>query len=202
MTLEEFTQIFPECSNPEDWFEHFSILQQFGIDSSSQIAHFCAQIGHESHDMKFNQENLNYSADRLKVVFPKYFKNVDPALYHRNPSKIASRVYADRMGNGPETTGDGYRYRGRGCLQLTGKSNYAACSDYLFSDENILLDNPDLLFQDNKTNLLSALWFWQKNGLADIDDPTAVSKRVNGGTNGLEDRLMRYDRACLVLMQS
>jgi putative chitinase len=157
-----------------------------------QAAHFFAQTAHESGNFKAFSENLNYSADGLNQIFPKYFKNAgrDAGEYARNPEKIANIVYSGRMGNGDEASGDGWKYRGRGALQLTGKDNYQAFADYL--DKPEIMENPDLVATEYSFE--SAKFFFDKNKLWDlcksVDDAsiTAVTKRINGGTHGLDDR--------------
>ena len=162
-------------------------LAEHGIDTPLRVAHFLSQVLHESGKMKFVEENLNYSADGLSKIFGKYFKTpADTQAYHRKPEKIASRVYGNRMGNGPENTGEGYRYRGRGLIQLTGKNNYRAFSDWIKDD---VVADPDRVA--NQYVVHSAVFFWTKNNinaLADQDDVVRVTKRINGGTHGLDDR--------------
>jgi putative chitinase len=167
------------------------IIEKYGIDSALRLAHFLGQSGHESGNFKVINENLNYSGDRLKVIFPKYFKNKDVTSYARNPEKIANVVYASRMGNGAVSSGEGYKFRGRGYIQLTGKDNYKAFGASIGED---LISNPDLVA--TKYALLSAAWFFSKNGLCAIADKgitddviTQITKRVNGGTIGLQDRI-------------
>ena len=162
-------------------------------------AHFLAQCAHESCGFTVLQENLNYSAKGLLSTFGKYFNSVTAASYARKPEKIANRVYANRMGNGPEAGGDGWRYRGRAIIMTTGESNYLAFSMHYYGDAR-LLTNPDLLL-DPVVAADNAGWFWQKNNLnalidednildllADNDDIKSVTRRINGGYNGLEDR--------------
>ena len=157
-----------------------------------QAAHFFAQTAHESGNFKAFSENLNYSADGLNKIFPKYFKNAgrDANAYHRQPEKIANVVYSSRMGNGDEASGDGWKYRGRGALQLTGRNNYQAFADYLGKPE--IMDDPDLVATEYSFE--SAKFFFDKNKLWDLCKTvdtasiTAVTKRVNGGTHGLDDR--------------
>lgn len=162
-------------------------LDDWGIVTREQEAAFLAQTAHESSSFNVLAENLNYSADRLNVIFPKYFKNRDPRPYHRNPEAIANLVYANRMGNGDTDSGDGYRYRGRGILQVTGKSNYMHCSLALFGQDDVLVDAPDLLL--HKPNALgSALWYWQENKLETVTNFTLLTKKINGGTIGLAHR--------------
>ena len=158
-----------------------------------RAAHFFAQTAHESGGFKAFSENLNYSADGLNKIFPKYFKRAgrDANEYHRNPEKIANVVYSNRMGNGDEASGDGWKFRGRGALQLTGKDNYAAFAKYLNKPE--ILDNPDLVATEYSFE--SAMFFFDNNKLWSICDRgvtdeaiLALTKRINGGTHGLADR--------------
>ena len=156
-----------------------------------RAAHFFAQTAHETGGFKAFAENLNYSGDGLKGIFGKYFPGNLNELYARNPEKIANRVYGSRMGNGDEKSGDGYKFRGRGALQLTGKENYKAFSDYLKKPE--IMTNPDLVA--TTYSFESAMFFFDKNKLWSICDQgvndasiLALTKRINGGTHGLADR--------------
>lgn len=167
---------------------------KFGITTPLRLAHFLAQASHESGGFKAVNENLNYSADGLKKIFPKYFPGNLNESYARQPQKIANRVYASRMGNGDETSGDGYRYKGAGFIQLTGKSNYSAFDKFVDDD---ILANPSLVA--TKYALASAAWFFWKNNLWSICDQgatdqvvAAVTKRVNGAHIGLPDRLKHF----------
>jgi putative chitinase len=168
---------------------------KFEINTPLRLAHFLAQCGHESGGFKATQENLNYSASGLKGIFSKYFKEAGLAeSYQRNPQKIASRVYGGRMGNGPESTGEGYKFRGRGYIQLTGKDNYTAFGKAINED---MTANPDKVATHYA--LLSAAWFFSKNGLHRMADEgasdlvvTKITKRVNGGTIGLPDRIKHF----------
>jgi putative chitinase len=183
----------PNCRDIEEWTELLNIhLFEFGIVEPQTVAAFIAQVGHESMDLNVMEENLNYSGERLKVVFPKYFRNVDVNEYARQPEKIANRVYANRMGNGPEESGDGWRFRGSGPLQLTGYNNFKACSEYLYSDDGVLLRNPHHVRENKEVGLLTALWYWDVNGLRRISDFELLTRRINGGTHGLKDREDRY----------
>jgi len=171
-----------------------SVMEKFKIDTPLELAHFLAQCGHESGNFKAVSENLNYSADGLKKIFPKYFPGNLNESYARKPEAIASRVYASRMGNGDESSKEGFKFRGRGYIQLTGKANYAEFDKFVEDD---ILANPDLVA--TKYPLLSAAWFFSKNKLNEIaskgaDDATvtAVTKRVNGGTIGLADRIKHF----------
>ena len=171
------------------------VMESFGVNTPLRLAHFLAQCGHESGGFKATQENLNYSASGLKGIFSKYFKEAGLAeSYQRNPQKIASRVYGGRMGNGPESTGEGYKFRGRGYIQLTGKDNYTAFGKAINEDMTV---NPDKVATHYA--LLSAAWFFSKNGLHKMADGgatdavvTQITKRVNGGTIGLPDRIKHF----------
>jgi len=168
---------------------------KFEINTPLRLAHFLAQCGHESGGFRATQENLNYSAKGLMGIFKKYFPTEALAnAYQRNPQKIANRVYANRMANGDEASGDGYKFRGRGYIQLTGKDNYTQFGKAI--GENIT-SNPDVV--SGKYALLSAAWFWSKNGLNKLADGgatdavvTSITKRVNGGTIGLPDRIKHF----------
>ena len=167
---------------------------KFGITNTLRLAHFLAQCGHESGGFKAVSENLNYSADGLKKIFPKYFPGNLNESYARQPEKIAARVYGGRMGNGDEASKDGFRFRGRGYIQLTGKANYTSFDKFVEDD---ILGNPDLV--STKYPLASAAWFFNNNKLWTICDQgatdaavTAVTKRVNGGTIGLADRIKHF----------
>jgi putative chitinase len=168
---------------------------KFQINTPLRLAHFLAQCGHESGGFRATQENLNYSAQGLNGIFKKYFPTAAAAAaYARQPAKIASKVYANRMGNGSEASGEGYKFRGRGYIQLTGKENYTAFGKAINED---IISNPDIVA--SKYALLSAAWFFTKNGLHKMADGgasdavvTQVTKRVNGGTIGLADRIKHF----------
>jgi putative chitinase len=172
-----------------------SVMSTFKIDTALRLSHFLAQCGHESAGFKAIQENLNYGAKGLLGIFKKYFPTEAKALqYERKPEKIANLVYGSRMGNGDEVSGDGYKFRGRGYIQLTGKNNYVAFGKAINEDIAV---NPDLVA--TKYPLLSAAWFWSSNSLnaladkgADDASVTAITKRVNGGTIGLPDRIKHF----------
>ena len=159
-----------------------------------RAAHFFAQTSHETGGFKAFSENLNYSAQGLQGIFGKYFPGTLEESYARQPEKIANRVYADRMGNGNEASGDGWKFRGRGALQLTGKANYEAFAKYLGTNE--VMENPDLVA--TKYSFDSAMFFFEKNKLWTICDKgindaaiLELTKRINGGTHGLEDRKVK-----------
>ena len=203
-TLEKVAACISKNKDPEPWFnalaEH---LPQFEINTPARVAGFISQCQHESGDFTLLQENLNYGAKGLMGTFHKYFLTEDVAVqYERKPEMIANRVYSSRMGNGDEHSGDGWKYRGRGLLQLTGKSNYTQCSHDLFHDET-LVEDPDLL-RTPEYAVLSACWFWKKNNLnaiCDTGDVVALSKRINGGTIGLDDRISHWNH-CLEILES
>ena len=171
------------------------VMEKFGVNTPLRLAHFLAQCGHESGGFRLTQENLNYSAKGLMGIFKKYFPTQALAdAYARKPEKIANKVYGNRMGNGPEASGEGFKFRGRGYIQLTGKQNYTAFDAAVPDD---ILANPDLV--STKHALASAAWFWKKNGLNLIADTgsstevvTKITKRVNGGTIGLADRIKHF----------
>lgn len=166
----------------------------YGINTPKRIAAFLAQSAHETGCLKAVEENLNYSRERLKQIFPKYFPNDLAELYAGIPAKIGSRVYANRMGNGDEGSGDGYKFRGRGIFQLTGKSNYKACGEAISVD---LVEYPALLCRpDVAAN--SAAWYWNSRGLnaaADVEDFKTITKKINGGYNGYADRVKYWLKA-------
>ena len=172
-----------------------AVAQKFQIDSALRLAHFLAQCGHESGGFRLTKENLNYSAKGLNGIFKKYFPTLESALpYERKPEKIANKVYGGRMGNGPEASGDGAKFCGRGYIQLTGKDNYTAFGKSIGEDMTV---TPDVVA--SKYALLSAAWFFSKNGLHKIADEgasdlvvTKITKRVNGGTIGLPDRIKHF----------
>ena len=184
-----------------EWFEAMEeILQYYEITTVDRVAGFIAQCAHESNNFRVTQENLNYSAKGLNAVFPKYFVRAgrDANAYHRQPEKIANVVYANRMDNGDEASGDGWRFRGRGVIQLTGRHNYTKFGETLgYTAEQAIK-----YLKSKKGALESACWFWKTNGLnkwADKQDVVGMTKRINGGTIGLEDRKKHYKHALEVL---
>ena len=185
--------------------EYYSYIEQYcekyKINNVERISHFLAQTNYESCYMNYVEENLNYSSKQLLKVFPKYFKTIDEAKeFEYKGEKIANKVYANRMGNGDEQSGDGYRYRGRGLIQLTGKNNYLKFSRW-YNDSKIFVDNPDLLLQPQFA-VLSAFFYWDTHKLNDyiidnVDDYTickVITKKINGGYNGLEERFRLYKK--------
>jgi len=174
-------------------------FQKYDISTPARQASFIGQCQHESNNFRVLEENLHYSATALMRVWPSRFPNLEVAnQFAGNAEKIANKVYAGRMGNGDEESGDGWKYHGRGLIQLTGKDNYANCGSSLSVD---LLGNPDMLL-DPKYAALSAGWFWGKKGLnslADSQDYDTMTKRINGGLIGLDDRKAKIAKAISVL---
>lgn len=170
-----------------------ALFEKYEINTLNRVCSFLAQCAHESGNFKFTSENLNYSSSALLKVFPKYFKDETIAKeYERKPEKIASRVYANRMGNGDEGSKEGYKFRGRGYIQLTGKNNYL---DFAKSIGKSLDEAVEYCSSDEGA-LESALYFWKReklNELCDKDDIKSMTKRINGGFNGLEDRKQKYE---------
>lgn len=193
--VSKFKKVFPNCPDVDKFCNLLdNLLAPAGIDSKERVSMFLAQCGHESGEFTITSENLNYSAKGLRGVFGKYFPDEATAIaYERKPEKIANKVYANRMGNGPESSGDGWKYRGRGYIQCTGKDNYVTFSKDTGVDA---VNNPDLLKTDLSIALKSAIWFWTKNNLnkyADAKDIVGATKKINGGLNGLEERTKFYN---------
>lgn len=170
------------------------VMKKFGINTPLRLAHFLSQCAHESGNFRLTEENLNYSSKGLLGVFPKYFNATTADLYARKPEKIANIVYASRMGNGDKSTGDGWKFRGRGYIQLTGRNNYVEFSKAINEDMTM---SPDTVAK--KYPMLSAAWFFSKtklNEIADkgdsIDTVTMITKKINGGTIGIEDRIKKF----------
>lgn len=202
VTVAQLQHIFPKAkaANLAAFCDEINeAAVEFEIDSPRRLAAFLAQCAHESGLFAHVRENLNYSAQGLRGIWPKRFPTLAAAQpYHRNPQKIANKVYADRMGNGPESSGDGWAYRGRGLIQLTGKSNYIACSAGLEYD---VVADPDYL-ETTEGAARSAAWFWYSRNLnkwADLGDIKTMTKLINGGYIGLEEREHFYHSALSVL---
>jgi len=199
MTSDQLAQAINMTSEKaQEWIDAINLtFETFGIDTPEQQAAFLGQCAHESNGFTALVENLNYKADSLCKVWPKRFPSLEFAMqYNRQPEKIANHVYANRMGNGDEASGDGFAYRGRGLIQLTGRDNYKACGEVLGMD---LEENPELVSTPQYA-ALSAGWFWHTHSLNNIaSDITAVTKKINGGTIGLEDRVARTEQALSAL---
>ena len=182
----DFNKVFPRAK-PGIYIAIAKQITKSGCISKMQQAMFLAQCGHESAGFTTLAENLNYSDYALTQVFRKYFDKNTAVKYARKPEQIANRVYANRMGNGDEASGDGWKYRGRGIIQITGKKNYIAFRDWLGRDFAL-----HELAEDLDLAVLAAVWYWQTNELASLASGEKVTVRINGGTNGLADRVALY----------
>lgn len=199
----QLIQIIPKNPYVDQWCSALNqLLPDYGIDTAPRTASFLAQCAHESGNFVFLKENLNYRAVSLRKIFPKYFPTDELAQQYAGlPNKaeaIANRIYANRMGNGDEASGDGYRYCGRGLIQLTGRNNYDAFADSIETP----VDEIPMYLQTFEGAVQSACWFWETNKLnqfADNNDIVTMTKRINGGTIGLADRQQHYAHALHVL---
>ena len=199
-TKEKLAKCLSRNKNTAELFEVFSeVLPRYEITTIERVAAFLAQCGHESADFTVLKENLNYSAEGLSKVFPKRFPTVAVAQpYNRNPEKIANKIYSDRMGNGPEASGEGYKFRGRGAIQLTGKENYSKFANSVGKS----LDEAVAYTETLAGAIESACWFWttnKLNAIADNNDIVTLTKRINGGTIGLEDRKHHFENNLVTL---
>jgi len=199
-TKEKLGQIIPGNQYLDNWYTALvEILPEYEINTTQRVASFLAQCAHESGGFKALKENLNYKAVTLQKVFPKYFPTAALAeAYAGQPEKIANKVYGGRMGNGPEATGDGFKFCGRGLIQLTGKDNYCRFAESLEME----VDEVPEYLATFEGAIQSACWFWESNSLnthADKGDILTMTKRINGGTIGLEDRKKHYEHAKHVL---
>jgi putative chitinase len=196
ISTEILRSILPNCRDPESWSQALSeVLPRHNITTRLSLASFIAQCAVESAQFNILEENLNYSAEGLLRTWPRRFTPVTAARYARKPILIANRVYSNRMGNGSEDSGEGWKYRGRGLIQVTGKNNYTACSRFMFGDLR-LLDTPELLTVTNRNALESACWFWVSNDLnKHSGDVGRTTRIVNGGTHGIDERRRIYNVA-------
>jgi putative chitinase len=203
LTLQQLRKLLPKNPHVEHWFNALSAaLPDYEINTPERIAAFLAQCAHESGDFTTLKENLNYKPESLRKIFSKYFPTDELArAYCSMPNKqeaIANRVYANRMGNGDEHSGDGYKYCGRGLIQLTGKDNYTWFAESL----EISPEDASEYLATFEGAVQSACWFWETNNLnqwADAGDILTLTKRINGGTIGLEDRVKRYEFALSIM---
>ena len=205
VTQQQLLQILPNAGDHAGVFVPVlnTAMNDYQIVTTQRVAAFLAQAGHESGQLRSVVENLNYGAQALVATWPSRFTPDLAAQVARQPEQIANIVYASRMGNGDASSGDGWNYRGRGLIQITGRSNYLQCSLGLFGDER-LLQQPELLEQPQWA-AESAAWFWEQQGLnalADADQFNSITRKINGGLNGLEDRLQIWARARAVLCAS
>ena len=200
LTQEQLQQIIPKNQYVSYWYTALQqLLPQYEINTPDRIAAFLAQCAHESGGFVFIKENLNYRWQSLRKVFPKYFPTDALAQqYEKQPQKIANRVYANRMGNGPEESGDGYKFCGRGLIQVTGRDNYS----WFAASLQISPEEASEYMETFEGAAQSACWFWESNNLnqwADKQDILTLTKRINGGTLGLEDRKKHYEHCLHVL---
>lgn len=201
-TQEKLAELIPECEyGVEYWYPELAeMLPIFGITTVARVAAFIAQTAHESGGYRQLKENLNYRAESLMKTWPKRFPTLAIAnQYARQPEKIANKVYADRMGNGNEASGDGWRYCGRGLIQLTGNDNYTRFADYA----GIAVEDAPGYIETPRGAVHSACWFWYVNDCntyADASDIEGLTRRINGGVIGLEDRIHHYNHAIDVLV--
>jgi putative chitinase len=196
ISREQLAQIIPRNPYIDQWTDALNkLLPDYEINTPQRVSAFIAQCAHESGNFVFLKENLNYRAESLMRTWPRHFPTMEIAnQYARQPERIANRAYANRMGNGPEESGDGARYLGRGLIQLTGKNNYEAFAE---SIETPVEEIPAYL-ETFEGAVQSACWFWETNKLnqfADTNDILTMTKRINGGTIGLEDRMKHYAHA-------
>lgn len=202
LTVEQVKQLIPRNKYPTEWCNALNLLlPKYEINTPERIAAFVAQCAHESLDFTVLKENLHYRAVTLQKVFPKYFPTPEVAIEYANkPEKIANRVYANRMCNGDEDSGDGYQYCGRGLIQLTGKDNYTKFA----ADVEMKMEVAIPYLETFEGALESACWYWKEhnlNSIADKQDMVTLTRRINGGTNGLDDRIDRYDEALKILKE-
>ena len=200
LTRDQLAQLLPGNPYLDYWYSALErCLPDYDINTPQRVAAFMAQCAHESGNFKFLKENLNYRAESLCKVWPRYFPSLDVARqYAQNQERNANRAYANRMGNGPEESGDGWKFCGRGLIQLTGRNNYQSFADSIETD---IEDVPHYL-QTFEGAVQSACWFWESNNLnkwADVGDMVTLTKKINGGTLGLEDRIKHYNHALHVL---
>jgi len=209
LSSSQLAAIMPACPDTNAWTAALNTaMEQFEITTAQRMAAFLAQLAHESGQMKRLTENLSYSAQRLMQVWPDRFLTLGKAQqYERNPEKLANYVYAKRLGNGDETSGDGWRYRGRGLIQLTGRGNYRAAAQGI---GHPLEERSELLEQPGPA-ALSAAWFWKSHGLNELadchhddhdpEDFRTITRRINGGTLGLKERIVFWEKAKAVLQE-
>lgn len=201
-TQDKLQEMLPANREVDQWFPILANhLDFYQINTVQRAAAWIAQCAHESLDFTATHENLNYRAETLMKVWPHLFPDEATAQqYGGNAEAIANRAYANRMGNGGEESGDGYRFRGRGIVQITGHDNYRACSQAVFGDDR-LLQSPDWM-ETKEGCVVGACWFWTAHGLndwADADNIKEITHRINGGFIGLEDRQAKYNNFCNIL---
>ena len=200
LTVSQLKEMVPGIPYADHWVEALNqLLPDYEINTPKRVAAFVAQCAHESGGFKFLSENLNYKAESLMKIFAKYFSDMATAkAYEKQPAKIANKIYANRMGNGDEASGDGFKYRGRGLIQLTGKTNYT----WFAASLEISPEEAAEYTQTFEGAAQSACWFWETNKLnneADKGDIKTMTRKINGGFIGLDDRIKHYNHALHVL---
>lgn len=199
LTEDKFKQCIPNNFLYQFWYKELEPqLEKYGLNSIPRIAMFLAQCSHESSEFRILEENLNYSKDQLLKVWPKLFNEDNVLNYARQKERIANRAYSSRMGNGDESSGDGWRFHGRGIIQLTGRENYTNLTKATGVD---FITNPDELLK-RENSVLAACWFWDTrklNAPSDTADINTVTKRINGGLIGISDRLYKYNNILTIL---
>ena len=197
ITPEQSQQLFPDAPEAEEWCSWLEqLLPEYGIDTPERISAFLSQCAVETAGWRKFEENMNYSADRMMQVWPRIFDRELALQCHRNPEMVANHAYANRMGNGSPESGDGWKYRGRGPIHLTGRRNYTMFAEQTLDDPLLVIETPDLVAHDKEIALLSALWFWEINNLNDLADTkqiTKLSRKVNGGDHGLPQRIALFN---------
>lgn len=204
ITKSQFIKLFPSAKDPDEWVKALEeLLPQYEVNTKNRIAAFLSNVHHESAGLTALSENLNYSSAGLQKTFKKYFPTVELAdAYARQPQKIASRVYANRMGNSDEASQEGWKYRGRGILQITGKDNYTKFAEAMVTEPIYVLENPHIVSDYPFFSALTGFYFWNKNKLneiADSGDMVLLTKRINGGKLGLEERIKLFEQVMEIL---
>lgn len=203
LNVEQFSSIFPRAESPEQWVDVLiNTLPNNNINNAERVAAFLSQCGYETGGWRWFEENLNYSAQRMQQVWPRTFTPQLAARCHRKPEMVANYAYANRMGNGDPESGDGWKYRGRGPIHLTGRSNYTRFAVDCFDNPLIIIENPDLVALDKEVAIKSAIWFWNTNDLnvlADAKQLDVLTRRINGSTRGLGQRIDMFEQIYHIL---
>lgn len=203
ITLDQFIKLFPKAKDPKEWVDLMNkLFPRYQIITPDRVVAFISQCGVETAGWTKFEENLNYSANRMMEVWPKIFDENLAKQCEYKPRLIANHAYANRMGNKDVVSGDGWKFRGRGPIHLTGKENYEKFANAMFEDPGIILQNPDIVALDKQISLQSALWFWNKNNLNKIADSKEIielTRKINGGLNGLQERINLSNLAYKIL---
>lgn len=199
LTAKQLQSCYPKLQGTTEWLEILNrLLPGYEIITVEQTAMFLAQIGHESYDLSKLEENLKYTKEGLLTVFPHYFNEETATQYAKNPEAIANIVYANRMGNGSPESGEGYKYRGRGSIQITGFTNYLECSKFWYGNDKYI-KTPDIILTTKEDSINVGVWYWYVNKLFSYSDIVTVTKKINKGVQGLTDRLARYTKYLEIL---